>query len=56
METLYNLLNNNNNWLNVNKEVAGVKIVKITYKAHIQNLGKYLDTVKNKWLNKIKEM
>ena len=26
-----------------------------TNKVHIQNLGKYIDIVKNKWLNKIKE-
>jgi hypothetical protein len=41
--------------LNMNKEVAYTKMVKITNKVHIQNLGKYLETVKNKWLNKIKE-
>ena len=35
-------------WLNMNKEVACRKMVKITNKAHIQNLGKYLDIVKNK--------
>jgi hypothetical protein len=33
--------------LNVNKEVAYRKMVKIN-KAHIQNLGKYLDIVKTK--------
>jgi hypothetical protein len=43
-------------WLNMNIEVAYKKIVKIANKAHIQNLRKYLDIVKNKWLNKIKEM
>ena len=42
--------------MNVNEEVACRKIVKITYKVHILNFGKYLDTVKKKWLNKIKEM
>jgi hypothetical protein len=42
--------------LNANKKVAYRKMVKITNKAHIQNLVKYLDTVKNKWLNKVKEM
>jgi hypothetical protein len=30
------------------KEVAYRKIVKITNEKHIQNLGKYLDTAKNK--------
>jgi hypothetical protein len=36
----------------MNKEVAHKKTVKITNKARKQNLGKYLDIVKNKWLNK----
>jgi hypothetical protein len=35
-------------WLNMNKEVAYRKMMKVTKKAHIQNLGKYLDVVKNK--------
>jgi hypothetical protein len=39
-------------WLNMNKKVACREMVKITKKAHIQNLGKCLDTVKNKWLKK----
>jgi hypothetical protein len=39
-------------WLNVNREVACRKIVKITNRTHIQNVGKYLDIVENKWLNK----
>jgi hypothetical protein len=43
-------------WLSMNKEVAYRKIMKITNTTHIQNLGKYLDTVKNKWFNKIKDM
>jgi HKD family nuclease len=43
-------------WLNMNEKVAYRKIVKIANKAHIQHLGKYLDIVKNKWLNKIREM
>jgi hypothetical protein len=43
-------------WLNVNKEVACRKIIKITNRVHLQNLGKYLDIVKNEWLNKIKYM
>ena len=42
--------------LNTNKEVACRKIVKITNKVHLQSLGKYLDIVKNKWFNTIKEM
>ena len=40
-------------WLNMHKEVAYRKILKITNKVHLQNLGKYLDIVKNKWLNKM---
>jgi hypothetical protein len=40
----------------MNREVAYMKIMKITNRVHIQNLGKYLDIVKNKWLNKIKDM
>jgi hypothetical protein len=44
-------------WLNTNKEVACRKIVKITKKkVHLQNFAKYLDIVKNKWFNKIKDM
>jgi hypothetical protein len=43
-------------WLNVNKEVAYRKIMKITNHVHLQNLAKYLDIVKNKWLHKIKEI
>jgi hypothetical protein len=43
-------------WLNMNKEVAVRKTVKITNRVHIQNLGKYLDIVKNKWFIKIKDM
>jgi hypothetical protein len=35
-------------WLNTNKEAAYKKIMKITNRIHIQNLGKYLDIVKNK--------
>jgi hypothetical protein len=33
-------------WLSMNKEVAYGKIIKITNRVHIQNLGKYLDIVK----------
>ena len=43
-------------WLNMNKEVACRKIMKITNKIHIQNVGKYLDTVKNKWFSKVEDM
>jgi hypothetical protein len=43
-------------WLSMNKEVICIKTKKIQKKAHIQNLGKYLDIVKIKWFNKIKEM
>jgi hypothetical protein len=38
------------------KEVAYRKTVKVADKGQLQNLGKYLDIVKNKWFNKIKEM
>jgi hypothetical protein len=30
--------------------------VKMTNGTHAQNLGKYLDIVKNKWFNKIEDM
>ena len=40
----------------MNQEVAYRKMMKITNKAHMQNLEKYLDIIKNKWLNKINEM
>jgi hypothetical protein len=43
-------------WLSMNKEVAYRKIVKITNRVHIQNLGKCLDIVKNKWFNKMEDM
>ena len=44
-------------WLNMNKEVGKCrKIMKTTNKTHIQNLGKYLDIVKNKWLKEIKNV
>jgi hypothetical protein len=43
-------------WLSMNKEVAYRKIMKTTNRTHIQNVGKYLDTVKNKWLNEIKDV
>jgi hypothetical protein len=35
-------------WLCMNKELAYRKIIKITNRTHMQNLGKYLDIVKNK--------
>jgi hypothetical protein len=37
----------------MNKEVAYRKMIKITNRTH---LGKYLDIVKNKWVNKIKDI
>jgi hypothetical protein len=40
----------------MNKEVACRKILKTTNRTHIKNLRKYLDTVKNKWFSKIKDM
>ena len=38
----------------MNKEVAYRKIIEITNITHIQDVGKYLDIVKNKWFYKIK--
>jgi hypothetical protein len=38
------------------KEVACRKMMKITNRTHIQNSGKYLDIVKNKWFNNIKDV
>jgi hypothetical protein len=38
-------------WLNMNKEVAYRKILKTRNNIHLQNLGKYLDIVKNKWMS-----
>jgi hypothetical protein len=35
-------------WLNMNKEVACRKMVKITNKVNLQNAGKYLGTIYNK--------
>jgi hypothetical protein len=43
-------------WLNINKEVTCRKIMKITNRTHIQNAGKYLDLVKNKWFSKVEDM
>jgi hypothetical protein len=43
-------------WLNMNKEITHTKISKTSNRTHIQNEGKYLDIVKNKWFNKIKHM
>ena len=43
-------------WLSMNKEITYRKIMKITNRTHIQNLGKYLDIVKNKWFNKIQDV
>jgi hypothetical protein len=43
-------------WLNMNKEVACRKIMNITNRTHIQNIGKYLNIVKNKWFSKVEEM
>ena len=43
-------------WLNMNKEITYRKILKTTNRTHIQNIGKYLDIVKNKWFSKIKYM
>jgi hypothetical protein len=40
----------------MNKEEAYRKMLKSTTKEQVKNLGKYLDIVKNKWLNRIKEL
>jgi hypothetical protein len=40
----------------MNKEVAYREIVINNKQSMHYNLGKYLDIVKNKWFNKIKEM
>ena len=40
----------------MNKEVACWKIMKTTNGTHIQNVGKYLEIVKNKWFSTIKDM
>jgi hypothetical protein len=45
-----------NNWLSMNKEVTYRKILKIINRIHIQNLGKYLNIVRNKWFSTIKGM
>jgi hypothetical protein len=38
----------------MNKEITYRKIMKTTNRTHIQNVGKYLDIVENKWFSKIK--
>jgi hypothetical protein len=43
-------------WLNMNKEGACRKIIKITNRKHIQNVGKYLDVDKKKWFSKVEDM
>ena len=40
----------------MNKEITYRKILKVTDRTHIQNLGKCLDIVKNKWFSTIKDM
>ena len=40
----------------MNKETTYRKIMKTTNRIHIQNVGKYLDLVENKWFSKIKYM
>jgi hypothetical protein len=40
-------------WLNMNKEIA---CRKITNRTHIQNVGKYLDIVINRWFSKAEDM
>jgi hypothetical protein len=44
----------NDKRLNMNKEVAYRKMFKNTTKKQVNNVGKYSDIVKSKWLNKIK--
>ena len=43
-------------WLNMNKEITQTKISKTTNRTHIQNVGKYIDIVKNKWFSTIKDV
>ena len=43
-------------WLNMNIEITYTKILKTTNRTHIENVGKYLDIVKNKWFSTIKEL
>jgi hypothetical protein len=40
----------------MNKEVTYRKILKTTNRTHIQNLGKCLNIIKNKWFSKMKDM
>jgi hypothetical protein len=40
----------------MNKEITYRKTLKATNRTHIQNAGKYLDIVKNKWFSKIKDV
>jgi hypothetical protein len=40
----------------MNKEITYRKILNTTNRTHVQNIGKYLDIVKNKWFNKMKDM
>jgi hypothetical protein len=44
----------NDKWLNMNKETAYRKILRLTKKAQIRNLRRYLDKVKYKWFIKTK--
>jgi len=41
----------NDKWLNMNKEIAYIIILRCTNKDQIRTLGKYLDKVKYKWFN-----
>jgi hypothetical protein len=43
-------------WLNMIKEITYRKILKTTKRTHVQNIGKYLDIVKNKCFITIKDM
>jgi hypothetical protein len=42
----------NKKWLCINEEIAHRKIINCNNKAHIINLGEYLDKVRHKWENK----
>jgi hypothetical protein len=44
----------NEKWLNVNKEIPYMKILRTANKDQIKNLGRYLDKVKYKWFNQKK--
>ena len=46
----------NNKWWNMNEVVAYKKMLSCINKVQAISLGVYLDTVKYKWFNKIKDI